>query len=383
MSAERAARVEAIFLSAVDLPPERRGAHLDGACAGDASLRREVESLLAHHASDDGLLESRDAPGLNLLSQFGAMALPTEEPTLPADRRIGTYTVQGLLGSGGMGVVYLAQQERPRRTVALKVLRAGAGSARLLRRFEYEAEVLGRLQHPGIAQVYEAGVYRGGGGVYPFIAMELVRGRTLTAYAQERALDLRGRLDLFARVCDAVQHAHQHGVIHRDLKPANILVADPPAGHTGEHAQPKVLDFGVARAMDDGRNDTTAHTHVGQIIGTLPYMSPEQIGGAPDAVDTRSDVYALGVVLYELLAGRLPYDVKSRSLPDAARVIRDEEPTRLSTIARVFRGDVETIVATALAKERHRRYQSAADLGADVRRFLAGEPLSARPDSAM
>ncbi len=295
-----------------------------------------------------------------------------------------------VLGQGGMGVVYLALQDKPAREVALKVVRPGYATERMLRRFELEAEVLGRLLHPGIAQIYEAGVWanperqrRAAGAPdlpagfdqppIPFFAMELVKGVPLTRFAEEKKLGTRQRLELVAKVCDAVQHAHQKGVIHRDLKPGNILVT--------EEGQPKILDFGVARATDWDIQQTTMETDVGAIIGTIPYMSPEQVGGDPAELDTRSDVYALGVIAYELLVGRLPHDLHRKMLHEAARIIREEEPTRLSSIDRTLRGDVETIVAKALEKEKGRRYGAASALAADIRRYLGDEPIAARPAS--
>jgi len=288
--------------------------------------------------------------------------------------RIGKYRIVRLLGEGGMGAVYEAEQDQPRRTVALKVVRADNVSAAMLRRFEHESEVLGRLQHPGIAQIHEAGtVTDARGRPMPFFAMELVRGRELDDYVRENALGTRQRLELMARICDAVSHAHQKGVIHRDLKPGNILVDG-----TG---QPKILDFGVARAIDSDVQRTTMRTDVGELIGTIPYMSPEQVSGDPAQLDTRSDVYALGVIAYELLAGRMPYDLQKRLIHDALRVIREEEPTKLSRIDRTLRGDVETIVGKALEKDKTRRYASAEAFGADIRRWLANEPIAARPAS--
>jgi tetratricopeptide (TPR) repeat protein/predicted Ser/Thr protein kinase len=304
---------------------------------------------------------------------FGhARAAPTE---VPLPERIGGYVISGVIGSGGMGVVYLAEQPSPRRTVALKVLRHGIASPQMLRRFEHEAIILGRLQHPGIAQIYEAGTADGGpGGPRPFFAMEYIRGRTLTDYVGTRHLDTRLRLALFIEICEAVQYAHTKGIIHRDLKPANILV--------NEHGHPKVLDFGVAR-LTDADLQVTAHTDVGQFVGTLPYMSPEQVGANPDDMDTRSDVYALGVVLYELLAGRLPYSLESRTLPEIVRIIREEEPTRLAGISRAFRGDLDTITRKALEKDKARRYQSAGDLAADINNYLRDLPIVAHPPTAI
>ncbi len=286
---------------------------------------------------------------------------------------IGRYKVVRVLGEGGMGSVFLAEQDKPTRLVALKVIRPGVASANLLRRFEHEAQVLGRLQHPGIAQIYEAGTADTGEGAQPYFVMEYVRGRSLLEYAQASQLGARQRLELLAKICDAVQHAHQKGIIHRDLKPGNILVT--------EEGQPKILDFGVARATDADIQVTTIQTDVGQLVGTIPYMSPEQAGGDVTELDPRSDVYALGVLGYELLAGRLPYELSKKMIHEAVRVIREDDPTPLSSIDRVFRGDVETIIAKALQKERIRRYQSASALADDIRRYLSDQPIVARPPS--
>jgi tetratricopeptide (TPR) repeat protein/tRNA A-37 threonylcarbamoyl transferase component Bud32 len=288
--------------------------------------------------------------------------------------RVGHYTIRGVLGEGGMGIVYEAEQDQPRRVVALKVIRAGHLSPQLLRRFEHESQVLGRLQHPGIAQVYEAGTIEDArGNPVPFFAMELIRGVPLTTYAARKKLGTRERLDLIARICDAAYHAHQKGVIHRDLKPGNILV--------DESGQPKILDFGIARAMDSDLQLTTLHTDIGQLMGTVQYMSPEQVSGDPHELDTRSDVYAVGVVAYELLTGRLPHDLGRKTIHEKVRVIREEEPTRLSSLDRTLRGDVETIVSKALEKDKVRRYQSAEALAVDIRRYLKDEPIAARPAS--
>ena len=313
------------------------------------------------------------------LTRSPAPALPSE-PSSAAPRstaipaRLGSYLIKRVLGEGGMGTVFEAQQESPRRTVALKVIKAGYLSPELLRRFTQESQVLGMLQHPGIAQVYEAGVVKDERGhELPFFAMEFIKGVPLTEFAASRRLGTRERLELVAKICDAVDHAHQKGVIHRDLKPGNIIVDGS--------GQPKILDFGVARATDSDIQQTTMLTDVGQLIGTIPYMSPEQVTGDPNELDTRSDVYALGVIAYELLAGRLPYDLKRKMVHEAARIIREEEPTRLSSINRTLRGDVETIVAKAREKEKARRYQSSESLASDIRRYLMDEAITARPAS--
>lgn len=285
---------------------------------------------------------------------------------------IGAYRILGLIGEGGMGTVYRAEQQNPQRIVALKVIRLGVASAEHLRRFEQEAKLLGRLHHPGIAQIYEAGTANSGGGDQPYFAMEFIDGCPLLQYANTRNLDTRARLDLMAKICDAVNHAHQRGIIHRDLKPSNILVDDS--------GQPKILDFGVAR-VTDADTQATRQTDMGQLIGTLAYMSPEQVLADPLALDIRSDVYALGVILYELLARKAPYDTERKALHEVVQVIREEDPAPLSSINRGYRGDVETIVAKALEKDKTRRYASAAELGADIRRHLADEPIVARPPS--
>jgi eukaryotic-like serine/threonine-protein kinase len=288
--------------------------------------------------------------------------------------RIGSYRILSIIGEGAMGVVYEAEQDRPHRRVALKVIRPGFGDVARLRRFEHESEFLGRLQHSGIAQVYDAGVADTPHGLQPYFAMELVRGRALNHYVTERPLSLAERLWLFIQICDAVDHAHQKGVIHRDLKPANILV--------DASGQPKVLDFGLARAVNaDIRS--TLHTGAGEMVGTIAYMSPEQVSGDTDQIDTRSDVYALGVIAYELLSDRSPYDLHRKPLAEMARIIREDEPTRLSSVMHRLPHDVETIVAKALEKDKTRRYGSAADMAEDVRRFLRDEPIVARPPSTV
>jgi non-specific serine/threonine protein kinase/serine/threonine-protein kinase len=305
----------------------------------------------------------------------------TSEPTVDSGslragmpRTIGRYALQGVIASGGMGTVYKAVQENPRRTVAVKVMRAGVTSASALRRFEYEAQLLGRLRHPGIAQIFEAGTHDDGTGPVPFFAMEYIpNARSITRFARDKKLGVREKLELFVRVCEAVHHGHQKGIVHRDLKPSNILV--------GPNGNPRVIDFGVARATDSDMALTMQQTDVGQLIGTVQYMSPEQCEADPHDLDTRSDVYALGVVLYQLLCDRLPYELQKTPIYEATRVIREHDPERPSAINAKLRGDIETIALKALEKERERRYQSAAELAQDLKRYLAGDAIAARPAS--
>jgi WD40 repeat protein/predicted Ser/Thr protein kinase len=365
-------RVEELFHQAADLPPDQQQALLDAACLGEPALRAAVEQLLA----DDARLRAAqgwaflDSPLVRPPQPTIVSATLAAGPPLPAG--IGRYRILRLLGEGGMGAVYEAEQDNPRRLVALKVIRPGLLTPELRKRFAHEAQLLGRLHHPGIAAIHEAGVAEDG---RPFFAMEFIRGLALDDYCRLRGLTAPARLELLARVCDAVQHAHEQGVIHCDLKPGNILVDDS--------GQPKVLDFGVARALQDDLRTSSDRTRTGHLLGTLRYMSPEQVAAEPAGLDQRSDVYTLGVMLFELLAGRLPYPLEELSLPEAARVIRDQEPSRLSSIDTRLRGDVETIVAKALEKERGRRYASAAELAADLRRHLRHEPIQARPASAL
>jgi hypothetical protein len=283
--------------------------------------------------------------------------------------KVGRYKITRLIGEGGMGAVYEAEQDQPRRTVALKVIKPGLASPELLRRFAQESQALGRLQHQGIAQIYDAGTADTGYGPQPYFAMEFIRGEGLRDYAESHHLNTRQRLEIIVKVCDAVHHAHQRGLIHRDLKPGNILV--------DETGQPKILDFGVARVTDSDAQ-ATMQTDVGQLVGTLAYMSPEQVLADPLEIDIRSDVYALGVILYELLAGRLPYNI-SKKLHEALNTIREEDPSKLSSISRTYRGDIETIAAKALEKDKTRRYASAAELGADITHYLRDEPIVAQP----
>ncbi len=334
----------------------------------------------------------------------GAGESSSKRRTVAMPERIGPYRIVRELGRGGMGVVYEAEQVSPRRRVALKVILPHLATEELRARFQREAEVLGQLQHVGIAHIYEAVLDEEGGE--PFFAMEYIDGDPLDTYARTNELDTRGRLALVARICDAVQHAHMKGILHRDLKPGNILVVEGAVDETassdstsstgtdrgrtrrsgttgGTVAQPKILDFGIARVTDADLQTVTLQTEVGQIMGTLAYMSPEQLTGDSIELDTRCDVYALGVILFELLTGKLPHEVRGRSIADAARVVQDTEAPSAGDHDTRLRGDISTILSKALAKERERRYAGAAELAADIRRFLNDEPIEARPTSAM
>lgn len=388
VSDTRQQQIKDIFFRAIDLKEELRDDFLREACKGDEKLRREVDSLLRHDLEKDdefaesGLAGMRVAMDEALASSKSGKVTTAEgePPSLTVPETIGRYQIVRLIGEGGMGLVYEATQEHPRRTVALKIIRPSLSSEKLLRRFRLEAEVLGQLQHPGIAHIYDAGTAdvsnpASGARKLPYFAMEFVHGETLDAFAKSKRLSSRQRLALIAKACEAVHHAHQKGVIHRDLKPANILV--------DREGQPKVLDFGVARMTDADMRTVTMHSDVGQLMGTVPYMSPEQVTGDSSQLDIRSDVYALGVISYELLAGSLPHNVTGRTLPDAVRAIRDEEPPRLSSFDPTLRGDVETIVSKALSKDKELRYQSASELAGDIQRYLNNEPIVARPASAI
>jgi serine/threonine protein kinase/tetratricopeptide (TPR) repeat protein len=321
----------------------------------------------------------------------GPDAQPPPPPKPQRDRYFGDFRLVRKLGEGGMGVVYEAEQQHPRRPVALKVVRGGAHvSPDTVKLFQREAQTLARLRHPGIAQLYETGATEDG---LHFFAMELVRGETLAEWLGKRPAgpvspaELRLRLGLFRKICDAVAYAHQKGVIHRDLKPANVLIPNVPLGSSAPDAIPdvKVLDFGLARITDADVQASTYVTEMGRVQGTLPYMSPEQVRGNPDEIDLRTDVYGLGVILYQMVAGRLPYDLSRAQLPEAVRIICEEPPRSISATfsgTRRLDADVVTIAGKCLEKEPQRRYQSAAALGEDVGRWLADEPILARPPSA-
>lgn len=349
--------VDRLFEAASELPPDEREAYL-ARHAPSQSVADEVRELLAYLDEGSGADE----------------ALVPAAPLLAArPERIGAYAIRDVLGSGGMGIVYLAEQERPQRRVAVKVLHGGVFRPEHVRRFEREAELLGRLQHSGIAQIFEAGTSGEGPSASLFLAMEYVEGTHVTEYADREDLGLRERVELVVELASAVEHAHQRGVMHRDLKPSNVLVSD--AG------QVKVIDFGVARPLD--RDQDTLRTGEGQVVGTLAYMAPEQLAARPDDIDVRADVYALGVVAFELLSGALPIDLRGKSIADAARALGEEEPRKLGSIAPACRGDLEWIVARALEKEPERRYRSAGAFADDLRRYLNDEPVLARPTSAI
>ncbi len=349
-------RVREIFHAAFAVEGNDRRDVLDSLCAGDQDLRVRVERLL-------------DAQGATLGVEMPSKTLADGPPEIEG------YTLRRLLGTGGMGAVYEAVQAQPRRRVAIKVISSGVLSEQLLKRFEREADALGRLAHPGITQVHEYGLIESEHGARPFLVMELVEGARLDEYADRSKLSVEGRLELLARLCDALHHAHDRGVVHRDLKPANVLVT--PGG------QPKILDFGVARFTGHDARLITLQTETGQLLGTAAYMSPEQTEANPDAIDARSDVYTLGVLLFELLTGRLPHDVQRVPLFDALRMIREDDPTRVTEVEPRISSEVSTIVEKSLERDPARRYQSAESLGADIRRYLASEPILARPPNTL
>ncbi len=292
----------------------------------------------------------------------------------PTPQRVGRYLILSKLAEGGMGVVYRAEQDNPRREVALKVISPGHTSSRSWRRFESEIEVLARMQDPGIINIFDAGIAETEFGRQAYFAMELVDGHEITTFAQHHALSTDQRLELLIQVCDAIQHAHQRGILHRDLKPSNVLVDD--------NQRIKVLDFGVARVMDRSAQNTVEITNTQHLPGTLPYMSPEQVDPAVGVLDVRSDVYSLGVLGYQLLTGHMPYDVHNKSEWQVAQIIKEAQPAALSAFTGWFPRPLELIFAKALEKDPDRRFASAAELASELRRYLLGEKIQTRGPTA-
>lgn len=356
------ARVRTVFEAVLEQPFAARPAFLAQQCAGDDALRGEVEALLA---SDE-----RPSPFAAVLDRTADALLGWHGDTLVGST-IGAFRLRSVLGGGGMGTVYAAEQLEPSRLVALKVLSLGLGGDAAARRFRHEAEVLARLRHPGIAQVYAVGVHRCGDVDLPWFAMELVAGaRDLTAFADAKRLPVRARVELLLAACDAVHHGHLNGIVHRDLKPQNVLV--------DEDGRVKVIDFGIARSMaPDG---APVRTEAGFVLGTLAYMSPEQIAGG--AVDLRADIYALGVVAFELLAGRRPYVFDGMAPWQAARIVETQDPPRLRQVERGIDGDLDVVIGKALRRDPAERYASVAALADDLRAWLDARPVAARPTSA-
>lgn len=322
----------------------------------------------ARHGASDGFPGVGDDFGLTPRPRVKAQRV---DPLLGMD--LGGVTIVKLIGEGGMGRVYEARQEKPARSVAVKVIRQGITSEKTMRRFEREAEFLAKLQHPCIAQIYIVGTYSSDFGDVPFYVMEFIPdAKPITNYANETGLSLEEKLRLFQRICEAISHGHDRSIVHRDLKPGNILV--DAAGN------PKVIDFGVARSTDSDLALESMKTGTGQMIGTVQYMSPEQFGPDPDDLDGRTDVYSLGVVFYELLSGSPPYSVKKKALHEASRVVCEEVPPSLRAVDKAIPREVSAIAERCLQKDRRRRYHTAGELAADIGRFLAGKPVRAQPE---
>ncbi len=383
---------EDIFKIALAIPAgEVRLVYLHQACGDDHALRERVVALLKVAEEERSFLE-QPAAGF---ASTAAGPPPVEQP----GEQIGPYKLLQVIGDGGMGVVYMAEQKVPvSRRVALKVIKPGMDTRQVIARFEAERQALSMMDHPNIAKVLDAGATDAG---RPYFVMELVKGQPITQYCDQHHLNTRERLDLFVPVCQAIQHAHQKGIIHRDLKPSNILVAE-----YDQQPVPKVIDFGVSKATSQSLTEKTMFTALGQIVGTLDYMSPEQAKVNQLDIDTRSDIYSLGVLLYELLTGTTPFDkqrLRSAAFDEMLRIIREEDPprpsTRLSTIqalasvaasrktnpdrlSGIIRGELDWIVMKALDKDRNRRYETASGLGTDIQRYLHDEPVEACPPSA-
>lgn len=353
-------KAESAFQNLVELPSHQRGVLVAEQCDGDGEIRAFVEQLLAH--DDSGMAGFLGAPAGIPASRW------PHDVQAGSPAHIGAFRLLRRVGEGGMGVVYEAEQANPQRTVALKVIRGGRFiDDYAIKLFHRETQALARLRHPCVGAIYEAGQTDDG---QHFFAMEFVQGRPLLDYVREKQLDRRDRLELFRRICDAIHYAHQRGVMHRDLKPTNILVDDD--------GNPKILDFGLARITDAEIGVATLETAPGRIQGTLPYMSPEQARGDRDEIDIRSDIYSLGVILYELLTDRLPYEVNGLPLPRSVDVICSQAPGKSGEL----KGDLETITLKALEKEPPRRYAGAAALAEDIQRYLSNQPILARPATA-
>ncbi len=385
-------RAKSIFLNAAEIATaDERAKFIEAECQNDESLRREVEELLRHQQGLGSFLESP------------AVDLPVTTDAAPISERpgtvIGPYKLLQQIGEGGLGVVFMAEQTEPiQRTAALKIIKPGMDTRQVIARFEAERQAVAMMDHPNIAKVLDAGTTESG---RPYFVMELVKGVPITKYCDEKHLPLRARLELFVQVCQAVQHAHQKGIIHRDIKPNNVLVAE-----YDHHAVPKVIDFGVAKATAQKLTERTMFTEFGQVLGTMEYMSPEQSKFNQLDIDTRSDIYSLGVLLYELLAGSTPFEGKrlhEAAFDEMLRIIREEEPPKPSTrltasdmlpsiaanrhidparLSKDLRGDLDWIVMKALEKDRNRRYETASGFAADIERHLHDEPVEAGPPSA-
>jgi serine/threonine protein kinase len=386
--------VGAIFDAAIELPPAQRAAYVQEACSGDDALRQRVEALLRAHESAGSFM---DSPAIASREEAAGVKLAEQ----PGDR-IGRYKLLQQIGEGGCGVVYMAEQEKPvRRKVALKIIKLGMDTKSVIARFEAERQALALMDYPNIAKVLDAGATETG---RPYFVMELVRGVKITEYCDQNNLSTRERLDLFIQICRAIQHAHQKGIIHRDIKPSNILVTVNDGVPV-----PKVIDFGIAKATEGRLTDKTLFTAFEQFLGTPAYMSPEQAAMTSLDIDTRSDIYSLGVLLYELLTGQTPFDTQKllqAGLDEIRRTIREKEParpsTRLGTMSRadltmiaerrkvepyklihLVRGDLDWIAMKALDKDRARRFETANGLAMDVQRYLTNEPVLARPPSRL
>ena len=403
-----------IFLHALELRAEARQAYLDHVCQGDAELRRQVENLLS--ASDRALERPQEPTRLLAMTTVAPAAGNQDDepkhPEAPAaaappaaatgeavGAMVGSYKLLQMLGEGGMGAVWVAEQQQPvKRRVALKLIKAGMDSARVLRRFEAERQTLALMDHTNIAKVFDAGRTPEG---RPFFAMELIKGVPITHYCDELHLSLAERLELFVPVCQAIQHAHQKGIIHRDIKPSNVLIAIQDG-----RPVPKVIDFGVAKALHQQMGEQSLYTEIGAVIGTLEYMAPEQAEMSALDVDTRADVYSLGVLLYELLTGTTPLDRKrlpSTGYMELLRMIKADDPPKPSTrlthsqeslaklaaqrrtdprrLTKDVRGELDWIVMKALEKDRTRRYEAASALARDIERYLHDDPVEACPPS--